>query len=103
MGVCKKTFYGTWKGYPERRVYCYWDRRYVGGCFWNGMLLSRKIKLIAAFNHIHIFIDPDPDCEKSFTERKRLFDLPGSSWKDYDRNIISKGGGVFDRAARELS
>jgi len=66
------------------------------------MLLSRKIKLIAAFNHIHIFIDPDPDCEKSYTERKRLFDLPGSSWKDYYRNIISKGGGVFDRAAKRI-
>jgi glutamate dehydrogenase len=73
-----------------------------GDVFGNGMLLSRKIKLIAAFNHIHIFLDPDPDCEKSYTERKRLFALPGSTWKDYDRNIISKGGGVFDRAAKRI-
>ena len=68
-----------------------------GDVFGNGMLLSKAIKLVAAFDHRHIFLDPDPDPAKSWEERKRLFDLPRSSWDDYDRKLISKGGGVFPR------
>jgi glutamate dehydrogenase len=64
-----------------------------GDVFGNGMLLSKAIKLVAAFDHRHIFIDPDPDPAKSWAERKRLFDLPRSSWDDYDRKLMSKGGG----------
>ena len=73
-----------------------------GDVFGNGMLLSPHIKLLAAFNHLHIFIDPDPDPEPSFAERLRMFDLPRSSWSDYDTSLISKGGGVFDRRAKSL-
>ncbi|MDP6172644.1 MAG: NAD-glutamate dehydrogenase, partial [Rhodospirillales bacterium] len=74
-----------------------------GDVFGNGMLLSRKTKLLAAFNHLHIFIDPDPDTEKSFAERKRLFKLPRSSWSDYDASLISKGGAIFERSAKSIS
>jgi glutamate dehydrogenase len=70
--------------------------------FGNGMLLSRHIRLVGAFNHRHLFIDPNPDAERSFEERKRLFKLPGSSWDDYDRDAISPGGGVYDRAAKAV-
>ena len=73
-----------------------------GDVFGNGMLLSRKLKLVAAFNHIHIFIDPDPDPETSYKERERLFNLPRSGWPDYDRQLISKGGGVFRRSAKSI-
>jgi glutamate dehydrogenase len=73
-----------------------------GDVFGNGMLLSRHIKLVGAFNHLHIFLDPDPDPEKSFVERERLFALPRSSWEDYDPKLISKGGGVFSRAAKTI-
>src|SRR5204862_3172724 len=66
-----------------------------GDVFGNGMLLSDRIRLIGAYDHRHIFIDPDPDPDASFAERKRLFDLPGSSWNDYDRAKISEGGGVW--------
>ena len=69
-----------------------------GDVFGNGMLLSRHIRLLAAFDHRHIFIDPTPDPAASLAERKRLFDLPRSSWADYDKALISAGGGVFDRA-----
>ena len=74
----------------------------AGDVFGNGMLLSRHIKLVGAFNHMHIFIDPDPDAEKSFKERERLFYLPRSSWADYDKKLISKGGGVFNRSAKSI-
>jgi glutamate dehydrogenase len=73
-----------------------------GDVFGNGMLLSRSLKLIAAFDHRHIFIDPAPDAAASWKERKRLFELPRSSWEDYDPAIISKGGGVFARTAKEI-
>ncbi|GMQ75713.1 MAG: NAD-glutamate dehydrogenase [Gammaproteobacteria bacterium] len=73
-----------------------------GDVFGNGMLLSRHIKLAGAFNHLHIFLDPDPDPETSFTERQRLFALPRSTWADYDRNLISRGGGVFPRTAKSI-
>ena len=73
-----------------------------GDVFGNGMLLSRSLKLVAAFDHRHIFIDPDPDPAKSWTERQRLFDLPRSSWDDYDRTLISRGGGVFPRTLKDI-
>jgi glutamate dehydrogenase len=74
-----------------------------GDVFGNGMLLSRKIRLLAAFDHRDIFIDPDPkDCEKSFAERQRLFDTPRTSWADYDKKLISKGGGVFSRSLKSI-
>lgn len=71
-----------------------------GDVFGNGMLLSKHIKLIGAFNHMHIFLDPDPDPIISYEERLRLFNLPRSTWLDYNSNLISKGGGVFNRAAK---
>jgi glutamate dehydrogenase len=71
-----------------------------GDVFGNGMLLSRHIRLVGAFNHRHVFIDPNPDPERSFEERRRLFELATSSWEDYDREAISQGGGVYDRAAK---
>lgn len=74
----------------------------AGDVFGNGMLLSEHICLVAAFNHMHIFVDPAPDAERSFAERKRLFELPRSSWDDYSRELISKGGGVFSRAAKSI-
>jgi glutamate dehydrogenase len=73
-----------------------------GDVFGNGMLLSRHIRLLGAFNHRHIFIDPDPDPEASFEERRRLFELPGSSWSDYEAERISGGGGVFPRTAKSI-
>jgi glutamate dehydrogenase len=73
-----------------------------GDVFGNGMLLSKQIKLIAAFNHLHIFIDPNPDPEKSFKERQRLFNLPRSGWDDYNEKLISKGGGVFARSSKTI-
>ena len=73
-----------------------------GDVFGNGMLLSRHIKLIAAFDHRHVFLDPDPDPEASFRERERLFALPRSSWADYDTKLISKGGGVHPRTAKKI-
>ncbi len=74
-----------------------------GDVFGNGMLLSRCTRLVAAFDHRHIFIDPDPDPAGSLAERRRLFDLPRSSWADYDRSLISKGGGVFARSLKEIA
>ena len=73
-----------------------------GDVFGNGMLLSKAIKLVAAFDHRHIFIDPDPDPETSWAERKRMFDLPRSSWDDYDRKLLSKGGGIFPRTQKSI-
>src|SRR5207244_10930794 len=73
-----------------------------GDVFGNGMLLSRHIRLIGAFDHRHVFLDPSPDAETSFAERERLFRLPGSSWADYDAALISTGGGVFPRTAKSI-
>jgi glutamate dehydrogenase len=74
-----------------------------GDVFGNGMLLSKAIRLVAAFDHRHIFIDPNPDAASSWKERKRLFDLPRSSWDDYDRKLISKGGGVYARTEKSIT
>ena len=73
-----------------------------GDVFGNGMLLSPHIKLLGAFDHRHVFLDPDPDPAQSFAERKRLFELPRSSWADYDDRLISTGGGVFERTAKSI-
>ena len=73
-----------------------------GDVFGNGMLLSEHIRLVAAFDHRHIFVDPTPDAASSFAERRRMFELPGSSWADYDASLISKGGGIFDRSAKSV-
>jgi glutamate dehydrogenase len=73
-----------------------------GDVFGNGMLLSEHIRLVAAFDHRHIFLDPDPDAGSSFGERSRLFGLARSSWADYDRSLISAGGGVYDRTAKAI-
>ncbi len=75
----------------------------AGDVFGNGMLLSDKLQLVAAFNHMHIFIDPNPDATSSFHERQRLFDLPRSSWADYDAKLISEGGGIFLRSAKSIT
>ncbi|MGB1648763.1 MAG: NAD-glutamate dehydrogenase [Cycloclasticus sp.] len=74
-----------------------------GDVFGNGMLLSEKIRLVGAFNHMHIFLDPNPETEQSFKERERLFNLPRSSWLDYDKTLISKGGGVFSRTEKSIT
>ena len=74
----------------------------AGDVFGNGMLLSKQIKLKAAFNHQHIFLDPDPDPSISFAERQRLFELPRSSWADYNPALISSGGGVFSRQSKRI-
>ncbi len=73
-----------------------------GDVFGNGALLSPVTKLLAAFDHRHIFVDPDPDPARSLKERQRLFELPRSSWRDYDLSAISRGGGVFDRSAKAI-
>jgi glutamate dehydrogenase len=74
-----------------------------GDVFGNGMLLSRALKLVAAFDHRHIFLDPDPDPQASWQERARLFALPRSSWDDYDKALISPGGGVFPRSLKQIT
>ena len=74
----------------------------AGDVFGNGMLLSEHIRLIAAFNHMHIFLDPQPDAAASWAERRRMFDLPRSTWDDYDKTLISAGGGVFSREQKSI-
>ncbi|TRY30081.1 NAD-glutamate dehydrogenase [Aliiglaciecola sp. M165] len=74
----------------------------AGDVFGNGMLLSRHTRLICAFNHLHIFFDPNPPTEKSYVERQRMFENPSLTWDDYDKSLISKGGGVFSRAAKSI-
>jgi len=110
MGITAK---GAWisvqRHFREMGVDVQTDTIRVVGCgdmsgdvFGNGMLLSKTIKLVAAFDHRHIFIDPDPDPAKSWKERKRMFELPRSSWEDYDASLISRGGGVFPRDAKSI-
>jgi glutamate dehydrogenase len=74
-----------------------------GDVFGNGMLLEKTIRLVAVFDHRDIFIDPAPDPERSLAERRRLFELPRSSWQDYDKKLISKGGGIFSRSAKSIA
>jgi glutamate dehydrogenase len=75
----------------------------AGDVFGNGMLLSEHIQLVAAFNHMHIFVDPNPEAAASFVERRRLFNLDRSSWEDYQADLISAGGGIFNRSAKSIS
>ncbi|HDY90963.1 MAG TPA: NAD-glutamate dehydrogenase [Pseudoalteromonas sp.] len=75
----------------------------AGDVFGNGMLLSKHIRLQVAFNHMHIFVDPNPDAATSYPERERLFNMPRSSWEDYNKKLISAGGGVFSRAAKSIT
>ncbi|NQY62743.1 MAG: NAD-glutamate dehydrogenase [Alteromonadaceae bacterium] len=74
----------------------------AGDVFGNGMLLSKHIRLQAAFNHMHIFIDPTPDAASSYKERERLFNLPGCSWEDYNKDLISEGGAIFSRHQKSI-
>jgi glutamate dehydrogenase len=73
-----------------------------GDVFGNGLLREKTTKLVAAFDHRDIFIDPDPDAERTFAERQRLFDLPRSSWQDFDKSLLSPGGGIYSRTAKEI-
>ncbi len=73
-----------------------------GDVFGNGMLLSEHIRLVAAFDHRHIFLDPTPDAATSYAERRRLFELPRSSWVDYDTKLLSQGGGIHPRTAKSI-
>lgn len=75
----------------------------AGDVFGNGMLLSKHIRLQVAFNHMHIFIDPNPDSATSWVERERLFNLPRSTWDDYNKDLISEGGGIFLRSAKSIT
>ncbi|MBF7142525.1 MULTISPECIES: NAD-glutamate dehydrogenase [Pseudomonas] len=75
----------------------------AGDVFGNGLLMSDTLQLVAAFNHLHIFIDPNPDAALSFAERQRLFNLPRSAWSDYDASLISAGGGIFQRSAKSIA
>jgi glutamate dehydrogenase len=111
MGITAR---GAWisvqRHFLEMGVDVQSDEVTVAGCgdmsgdvFGNGMLLSKSLKLIAAFDHRHIFIDPDPDPAVSWKERKRLFELPRSTWDDYDRKRISAGGGVYSRSQKSIS
>ena len=75
----------------------------AGDVFGNGMLLSKHLKLVAAFNHQHIFIDPTPDAAASYAERQRLFELPRSSWLDYDEKLLSAGGAIHSRQAKQIT
>ncbi len=110
MGITAR---GAWvsvqRHFAERGVDVQTETIRVVGCgdmsgdvFGNGMLLSKALKIVAAFDHRHIFLDPDPDPAKSWEERARLFALPRSSWDDYDKALISKGGGVFPRSAKSI-
>ncbi|HEU0152438.1 MAG TPA: NAD-glutamate dehydrogenase domain-containing protein, partial [Arenimonas sp.] len=74
-----------------------------GDVFGNGMLLSKHIRLVAAFDHRHIFLDPNPDAARSYAERERMFKLPRSSWEDYDRSLISEGGGIHPRSVKSIA
>jgi glutamate dehydrogenase len=111
MGITAK---GAWisvqRHFLEMGIDVQSDEVTVAGCgdmsgdvFGNGMLLSKSLKLIAAFDHRHIFIDPNPDPEASWKERRRMFDLPRSSWDDYDRKVMSKGGGIYPRTEKSIS
>jgi glutamate dehydrogenase len=111
MGITAK---GAWVGvqrhFRERGINVQEDSITVvgvgdmaGDVFGNGLLMSDKLQLVAAFNHLHIFIDPNPNPATSFVERQRMFDLPRSAWSDYDTSIMSEGGGIFSRSAKSIA
>ncbi|MEB0077545.1 NAD-glutamate dehydrogenase [Pseudomonas sp. CCI3.2] len=110
MGITAK---GAWVGvqrhFRERDINVQKDNISVigigdmaGDVFGNGLLMSETLQLVAAFNHLHIFIDPNPEPANSFVERQRLFDLPRSSWSDYDTSIMSQGGGIYPRSLKSI-
>lgn len=111
MGITAK---GAWVGvqrhFRERGINVQQDSITVvgigdmaGDVFGNGLLMSDKLQLVAAFNHLHIFIDPNPEPAASFAERQRLYDLPRSAWSDYNTAIMSEGGGIFPRSAKSIA
>jgi glutamate dehydrogenase len=111
MGITAK---GAWVGvqrhFRERGINVQQDSITVvgigdmaGDVFGNGLLMSDTLQLVAAFNHLHIFIDPNPEPASSFAERQRLYDLPRSAWSDYDSSIMSAGGGIFSRSAKSIA
>ena len=101
--LCARRHFAELGRDPEREVFSVAGIGDMSGdVFGNGLLLMRRAKLIAAFDHRHVFLDPDPDPELSWLERKRLFELPRSSWSDYARERISAGGGVFERGAKRI-
>ena len=99
----KRHFYEAGLDCQEEDFTCVGIGDMGGDVFGNGMLLSRHTRLVGAFNHQHIFVDPDPDAAASFVERERLFRTPGTTWADYDPSLISAGGGVFSRAAKRIA
>ena len=110
MGITAK---GAWESvkqhFREMGVDCQSEDFTVVACgdmsgdvFGNGMLLSKHIRLQVAFNHMHIFVDPNPDAAESYKERERLFNLPRSGWNDYNSKLISKGGGIFERSSKKI-
>ena len=98
----KRHFRETGVDIQEQDFTCVGVGDMSGDVFGNGMLMSRHTRLLAAFNHMHIFIDPNPDPAESYKERERLFKLPRSAWSDYSAKLISKGGGVFPRSAKTI-
>ena len=111
MGITAKgAWVGVQRNFRERGINVQEDSITVvgvgdmaGDVFGNGLLMSDKLKLVAAFNHLHIFIDPNPEPASSFAERQRLFDLPRSAWSDYDVSLMSEGGGIFSRSAKSIA
>src|SRR4029078_9231729 len=99
----KRHFRGMAPDIPETEFTMVGVGDMSGDVFGNGALREKTMKLLAAFDHRDIFIDPDPDPKKSFAERQRMFSLPRSSWQDYDKKLISKGGGVFPRSLKEIA
>ncbi|MFW5443741.1 MAG: NAD-glutamate dehydrogenase [Methylococcaceae bacterium] len=110
MGITARGAWESVKHHFNRLDFNYLEKPFTvvgiggmtGDVFGNGMLLSRQIKLVAAFDHEFIFLDPDPDPELSFIERKRLFSLPKSRWSDYDETKLSNGGGIFSRSLKSI-
>ncbi|MFV0451713.1 MAG: NAD-glutamate dehydrogenase [Propioniciclava sp.] len=98
----RRHFYERGVDIGSEEITCVGIGDMAGDVFGNGMLLSEHLRLVGAFNHAHIFLDPDPDPAVSFAERRRLADLPRSSWDDYDRSLISSGGGVWPRTAKAI-
>src|SRR5262249_16151586 len=98
----KRHFRETGKDIQAEDFTCIGVGDMSGDVFGNGMLRSKHTRLLAAFDHRHIFCDPNPDAAESFAERERMFKLPRSSWKDYDPKKISKGGGVFERTQKTI-
>ena len=98
----KRHFFEMGKDCQTQDFTCVGIGDMAGDVFGNGMMLSRHIKLVAAFNHLHVFLDPNPDPEASWQERVRLFNTPRTTWADYDAKLISAGGGVYPRSAKSI-